>query len=392
LPSHRRHAAPLLGLLLALVFLAALAAPRPAQASRFLLAGIFDDAHVLDGDSSETFGVLQELHVKMIRVTLWWGGPKGVAASRPADATDPADPAYDWKAYDRVMRSASAAGIRVMLTILGTPTWESGGTTWNVAPEDPEDLEQFAVAAARRYDGTYTPSGQSKELPRVRYWTAWNEPNSPVFLRPQYRRVNGRWVVQSAVSYARICNAVVDGLKQNTVSKPLVACGVTAPRGNNQPGVSRSSVSPLVFVRAMKAAGADGFDAYAHHPYYGAPSETPSTPPANPGGGAPRAVTMGNLGVLIREEGRLYPHTRIWITEYGYQTDPPDTTFGVSWAKQALYLQDAWRIARASPRIDVFLWFLLQDEAPLGRWQSGLITVTGRRKPAFAAFAQLGSG
>jgi hypothetical protein len=139
----------------------------------------------------------------------------------------------------------------------------------------------------------------------------------------------------------------------------------------------------------MKSAGAQGFDAYAHHPYYGAPAETPSTPPSGADGQAPTAVTMGNLGTLLREEGRLYPHTRIWITEYGYQTNPPDTTFGVSWAKQALYLQQAWRMARASPRVDVFLWFLLQDEVPLGGWQSGLITADGRKKPAFAAMQRL---
>ena len=142
----------------------------------------------------------------------------------------------------------------------------------------------------------------------------------------------------------------------------------------------------------MRAAGARGFDAYAHHPYYGFRGETPTTPPAGgPAGGPPTAVAMGNLGVLIREVTRLYGPLRIWITEYGYQTNPPDRTFGVSWAKQALYLRQAWQLAHANPRIDVFLWFLLQDEAPLGRWQSGLLTVTGNRKPAFAVFAGLGS-
>jgi hypothetical protein len=372
---------------LAVVFL--LVAVPQASASRFLLTGVFDDAHILDGGSSDAFGLLSDLHVRMIRVTLWWGGPKGVAKSRAGDQSDPRDPAYDWSSYDRVVRAAAAKGIRVMLTILGTPTWESGAPNWNVAPRDPVDLEQFAEAAGRRYDGTFVPAGETAPLPRVRYWTAWNEPNSPVFLRPQYRRSGGRWIVQSAVSYARICDAVVIGIKKNTVAKPLVACGVTAPRGNNNPGASRSSVSPLVFLRAMKAAGAQGFDAYAHHPYYGAPSETPSTPPSSLDGRAPTAVTMGNLGTLLREEGRLYPRTRIWITEYGYQTNPPDTIFGVSWAKQALYLQQAWRIARASPRVDVFLWFLLQDEVPLGRWQSGLIAADGRKKPAFAALRRL---
>ena len=142
----------------------------------------------------------------------------------------------------------------------------------------------------------------------------------------------------------------------------------------------------------MRAAGARGFDAYAHNPYYGSRLETPSTPPASGARGQPTtAVTMGNLAVLIREVTRLYGPLRIWITEYGYQTNPPDGAFGVSWAQQALYLKQAWTLARANPRVDVFLWFLLQDEAPLGRWQSGLITVDGRRKPAFAVFASLGS-
>ena len=32
----------------------------------------------------------------------------------------------------------------------------------------------------------------------------------------------------------------------------------------------------------MKRAGATGFDAYAHHPYYGGPTETPATALARP--------------------------------------------------------------------------------------------------------------
>jgi hypothetical protein len=364
---------------------------RSASQSRYLQTGIFDDAHILGGDPATVFPMLAELHARMIRVTLWWGGPRGVATARPASPSDPADPAYDWKPYDRIVRAAAGEGIRVMFTILGTPAWASGSPAWNRAPRNAGDLESFAAAAARRYDGTFVPAGAAA-LPRVRYWTAWNEPNNPVFLRPQYRRVGGAWVVQSARDYARICNAVVAGVKSDQVSKPLVACGVTSPRGNNEAGAARASVSPIVFLRAMKAAGARGFDAYAHHPYYGFRNETPSTPPASgPIGQPPNAVTMGNLNVLIREVTRLYGRMRIWITEYGYQTNPPDRTFGVSWANQALYLRQAWQLARANPRVDVFLWFLLQDEAPLGRWQSGLVTVNGVRKPAFAVFAGLGS-
>ena len=38
----------------------------------------------------------------------------------------------------------------------------------------------------------------------------------------------------------------------------------------------------------------------------------------------------------------------------------------------------------------MMLWFLLRDEARIANgWQSGLVTTTGQKKPAFAAFAKL---
>jgi len=147
-------------------------------------------------------------------------------------------------------------------------------------------------------------------------------------------------------------------------------------------------VSPIPFLRAMKAGGAKGFDAYAQHPYYGSPAETPSTkPPPGLRGQPPTAVTLGNIDVLIGELDRLYGRQmRVWVTEYGYQTNPTDRIFGVTWSKQAAYLAQAVSIVRANPRIDMFLWFLLRDEQRLSGWQSGLMTYDGKRKPSFAAF------
>jgi hypothetical protein len=106
--------------------------------------------------------------------------------------------------------------------------------------------------------------------------------------------------------------------------------------------------------------------------------------------GAPAtAVTLGNLGDLIKEVTRLYGNKRIWITEYGYQTNPPDRLFGVTLTKQAQYLTQAFAIARKSPRIDMMLWFLLKDEPTVAGWQSGLLTASGAKKPSFAAFQRL---
>jgi hypothetical protein len=358
-----------------------------ASASRYLKMGIFDDAQVLYGTPEQVFPLLKTTHARLIRVNLWWEGPGiSVAHRRPKHAADPADPAYDWSTYDRTVRFAANYGMQTVFSIIGTPPWANAARGWNVAPTKAADLKAFAIAAATRYSGTYKgPDGNI--LPRVSSWIAWNEPNNPVFMRPQYVRSGSAWIIQSAKDYARICNAIVQGI--HSVEGGKVACGVTAPRGNNNPNSGRASVSPLAFLLALKKAGAKGFDAYAHHPYYGSPTETPSTKPSQGARGqAPTAVTLANLDVLTRSLTQLYGNVRLWITEYGYQTNPPDTFFGVTYAKQAAYLTQAVAIARANPRIDMFLWFLLKDEIRADGWQSGLMTSTGVKKPSFSAFVK----
>ncbi len=358
-----------------------------ASASRYLQIGIGDDAHVLYGTPEQVFPLLKSTGSRVIRVTMWWSGPAiSVSTTRPKRAVDPADPSYNWSTYDRAVTFAANNGMKVLFTIIGTPQWANAGKGWNAPPTKFSDLRLFSMAAAKRYSGTFKgPDGSI--LPRVSSWTAWNEPNNPVFLKTQYVRSGRKWVIRSAKDYAGICNAVVQGIHSMKGGK--VACGVTAPRGNNNPTTSRPSVSPVVFLRAMKKFGAKRFDAYAHHPYAGSASQTPtSKPPLGSRGQAPTAVTLGNLNVLEKELSRLYGNMRVWITEYGYQTNPPDPLFGVTWAKQAAYLKQAIAIARKDRRIDMFLWFLLKDESSFGGWQSGLMTARGAKKPSFAAFVK----
>jgi hypothetical protein len=369
-----------------LVALAVVLAPS-ASASPSLKVGIFDDGVVLYGEPDLVFPQLAKTGTQLLRVNLWWSGPGiSVATRKPKRPGDPKDPAYNWDTYDRTVRFSIVNNIQPIFSIIGTPPWANAAKGWNVAPTNARDLRLFAAAAQKRYSGTFV-NADGITLPRVSLWMAWNEPNNPVFLKPQYRRTGKTWAIQSGRDYAKMCNAVVQGVKSIQRSS-TVACGATGPRGNNNPNSSRPSVSPLPFLRAMKLGGAKGFDAYAHHPYYGSPAETPSTPPP-PGkrGRPPTAVTLGNIDVLIKEIDRLYgKRMRIWVTEYGYQTNPPDRFYGVTYSKQAKYLTQAVSVVRANPRIDVFLWFLLRDEERLGGWQSGLTTFEGKRKSSFNAF------
>jgi hypothetical protein len=365
--------------------LAATVQPDRAQAARGMLVGIYDPVQPIAAPE-KTFTTLANLRAQIIRLNLDW---YLIAKKQPTTPTDPADPAYDWSTYDSTVLNAAKKKIQVLFTIYGTPRWAQGRKKGvNRAPAKMKSLRYFALAAAKRYSGKFKRDDGTK-LPAVRRWLAWNEPNNPLFLKRQFRKTVDGWLVQSAIDYAKICAAVYSGVHGTLVASERVACGVTAPRGNNSPGSSRPSASPLTFMRAVRAAGLKTFDAWAHHPYYAGPADAPTSRPASAQGSAATAVTFGNLGDLIRELTRLYGNKRLWITEYGYQTNPPDRLFGVSYARQAAYLKQSFAIARANRRIDMMLWFLLRDEAPLGGWQSGLITRTGKRKPAFAAFRSL---
>ncbi|MEK6274719.1 MAG: hypothetical protein AABM30_05205 [Actinomycetota bacterium] len=366
--------------------LAGLAAPS-AKPSRGLIVGIFDEQATL-GLPDWAYPQYKSLGVEALRVNLYWGGASGVARKRrPANAVNPADPAYDWSQYDAMVKRSKENNIKVVFSILWTPTWAVGGPVKkkNRAPARMIDLRNFAYAAAKRYSGSFRPTGSSTPLPAVRHWLAWNEPNNPVFLRPQFLYAgNGRYKAVSPGIYTKMCNAIWSGIHLTGLGGEKVACGVTAPRGNNSGQQPRSSLSPIPFLRGMKRAGAR-FDVYAHHPYYQHPGETPSMPPPARG----TAVTLGNIGVLTSELSRLYGPKRLWITEYGYQTKPPDRSFGVTFSKQALYLKQAFAIARKNPRIDMMIWFLMKDEARIVGWQSGFFTASGRRKPSWLAFRRM---
>ena len=123
-------------------------------------------------------------------------------------------------------------------------------------------------------------------------------------------------------------------------------------------------------------------DVYAHHPYPLSRRETPTS------GGCCSCenITMANLERLLSQVQRAWgARKRIWLTEYGYQTNPPDRTMGVSQALQAATSPAAYRAYRA-PRVDMLIHFLVRDEDGVGRWQSGLWTFSDRAKLAAAAF------
>jgi hypothetical protein len=323
-----------------------------AQAAPSIQYGLQDDAWLAAGPGPNTLSArvatLEKLGVKIVRYNLRWDE---IAAQRPLDPRDDQDHAYDWSSADPVVNALHDAGIPVVLTIYGTPTWANGDRSPAYAPKSPTAIADFAHAAALHF-------------PFAKKWLIWNEPNVIRSLRPVSPSVYTRVLLNPA--YAAIHEAIPGA---------QVGGGVTAPRAN------AGGLSPIAWLTGMHAAHAR-FDAYAHNPYPSSPFETPFS------GGCRycTSVTMATLPRLLQTLGRDFGPKRVWLTEYGYQTSPPDHVAGVSYGKQALYTSEAALRAYQLPRVDMVIHFLYRDEPSLAGWQSGLQTVGGSIKPAFDAF------
>jgi hypothetical protein len=329
-------------LLLSAFVLAALAIPAAGQASPYVRSGVQDDAWLEFGPGTlnDRLDRLDDLGVDIVRVTLDW------RQTEPIRGTD------DWARADLLLNGLHEHGIAPLVTLYGTPRWANGGKSENWAPTSKWTFAAFARRVALRY-------------PFVHLWTIWNEPNQRRWLRPTSPRV----YVQ------RLLNPAVAAI-HNASPGSQVAGGVTAPRG------STGGVSPLDWVTGMRAAHAH-LDAYAHNPYPLRPGETPTT------GGCDHCttVTMATLPRLLNAVKRSFgTHTRIWLTEYGYQTNPPDRLLGVSYRTQARYESEASLRTYLAPRVDILVHYLVRDEPDPARWQSGLLTVGDLAKPSYQAF------
>jgi hypothetical protein len=323
--------------------LAASALAGTASAGPGLRVGLQDDAWLQFGPGTieERVQQLDSLGVELVRVTLEW---RNIETSRGT---------YAWERSDSILDALRAAGLTPLVGIWGTPGWANGGRGANTAPSSASSFASFARAAAERY-------------PWVRNWIVWNEPNQRRWLTPP-----------SPVLYVtRLLNPAAQAIK-GVIPRASIAGGATAPRGG--PG----GTSPVDFIRGMGRAGAR-LDAYAHHPHPLSPAESPSA------GGCDHCstISMASLERLLTETRRAFgSRVRIWLTELGYQTNPPDRVLGVGWGTQARFVAEAQHRAYRAAGVDVLIQYLLRDEPATSAWQSGLETVSGRVKPSMSAFS-----
>jgi hypothetical protein len=353
--------------------LAALVFPVLASAQPRMLVGFQDDPSLRwRDDRLAVFDLAQQANAGIARTTVYWSR---IAETRPVNAADPFDPAYRFDDLDEFVRNAGLHGMEVMLTIWGTPSWANGGKGQNYAPRSYVDMQNFARAVASRYSGRYPG------YPFVRYYTVWNESNLGLFLSPQY---DSKGKPVGPVIYARLYRAAYTGIKLGN-ARALVGIGETSARGRDRflgRQGTQETESPGKFAELLsKQKPALKFDAWSHHPYPTALTQTPTQKVRWPN------VTLSQLPHFEIELNKWFKRTGvpIWITEYAYQTKPEEPK-GVSYAQQAAYARQVLRIAAGDPRVQMFIWFILRDD-PTSAWKSGLVERDGTKKPGFGAFA-----
>ena len=352
-------------------------APAPSSAAvRPLVTGIsdFESTNLAD---QVVFDRIRAAGARFVRISLTWRSVAPLIRPPIWDPTNPADLNYRWGNVDTQVREAVGAGLTPLVQIYTAPEWaercriDSG----RGAPCDPrpEDVSQFATAAARRYSGAFGG------LPRVRYWELFNEPNLDYYFNPQFR--DGRPV--SPDLYRALLRAFAPAINSVSSSNLIVGPGM-APIG-----VPGDAIAPLNFMRRLlcmrglrhprPAGNCDGkipFDVWTTNPYTaGGPTHRAT---------GPNDVSLGDLPEMMRLlraseragriESELHP-VPFWITEFSWDSKPPDPG-GLSprilarWSAEAMYR--AWRAG-----ISKFFWLGIRDEANPQNKPSWLIENSG---------------
>ena len=246
---------------------------------------------------------------------------------------------------DSVVDGAAQRGMRVMLTVDGSPCWASsappsllGGCSASspataYPPSDPADYASMAHALVARYGN------------RLAAFEVWNEPdhvNELYFAGPD-----------KPTHYAAILRAAYPAIKSADPIVTVLAGSLVGANG--------------AFLQALYAAGIKGYyDAISVH-YYD--------------------LVLASLRSIRAVMTAAGDHSPVWLAEFGWTSCfPASTTQGghscVTPASEAADLADTLGLLPAAGWVDAAFVYNLHDTA---QYQFGLVDRGGARKPAFAA-------
>lgn len=288
-----------------------------------------------------------------------------------------------WGELDKVVNETSAAGIKLLLSVVRAPTWATGnGTHGMPSRENFGKFGEFMGAVAQRYKG------------KVQAYEIWNEQN--------YAIENGGTVAPAAF-YVDLLEAAYGRIKAADANA-IVVSGSPTPTATNRSDIA---IDELIYFDQMFKIPKfwNNVDVIGAH--FGGTHNPPDTKwPNNPG---PFPNWRDNSefywrriedvrDVIVRNG---HGDRQIWVTELGWATanDTPGYEYGNnnSLDEQAQYLTRALQMARYdyAPWVGgVFIWnlnFAVTASNPLHETASfGLLNPDWSPRPAYTAVQRFG--
>jgi hypothetical protein len=385
--------------LLALV--AVLAAPTAANAGSKQLSLMQDDAEMFgerEGeDPAAAMKEMKELGVDVLRTNVLFYRIYDDHTDRvkPAgfDPSDPNSPQYTrWNKTDTIVRLAKENGIKLMFTVSGPgPKWASerpgkcrGNRLCTYRP-DAKVFGQFVEAVAKRYRG------------QVDWYSLYNEPNigrtsgGDGWVMPQTTRTKAGTVQTAGVIYRELWKAGYKAIaKHDPARRGRVLFGEMAainapipkfyaalcldPDGKPFKGKMKR-LNKCGRVSKLKIGG------WAIHPYnqggFGPPNRKTTSKTALPQQYIPR---LHRLMKKAAARGRVPGGKGIYVTEFGYQTNPPDRISTITPKLHARYINETDRLFYGDPRIKTVGQYQLVDVDDVRQYNSGLRFAGGNKK------------
>jgi hypothetical protein len=393
-----------------LVLLAVLAAPTAANAGSRQLSLMQDDAEMFGDrpgeDPAAAMREMRDLGVDVLRTNVLFYRiyDDFTDRRRPAgfDASNPNSPHYTrWGPTDRIVDLARQNGIKLLFTISGPgPFWASQTPGKcrgrNLCPwrPNPKVFGQFVEAVAKRYRG------------RVDWYSIYNEPNigrsgigHPGWLMPQATGSRAGRVETAGVMYRELWKAGYRAIaKHDPARRGRVLFGEVAAISEPLPKLYAALCLDRTgqpFSGALRKAHKCGrvsklkIGGWAIHPYnqggFGPPNRRTASKTALPQQYIPR------LHRLMRQaaaRGRVPGGKGIYVTEFGYQTNPPDRISTITPKKHARYINESDRLFFGDPRVKTVSQYQLVDVDDVTQYNSGLRFAGGskRKKASYDAY------
>jgi polysaccharide biosynthesis protein PslG len=321
----------------------------------------------------EDFNRLARANIRTVRITFYW------------PAIETGNGRYNWLNVDGSVMRASAAGVTLIPTFIGSPQRVSDNPLRPPldSPSEQEQWQHFVSAAVDRYGrggefwdfvrqcdplpGFCRPNHPYRPLT---VWQAWNEPNLGIFWQPS----------PSPGEYGRLLELTNEAVKREDPGAELITGGIM-PGGLG----TKNAIGQNDFLAALYQQGAaDNFDGIDLHPYQRKPKH------------------VRGLVEDARALSQAYGDggTPLWVTEVGWSTKgskkDEQVTSRKGQAKRLTKTMKMLTAMRGAYGIRLASWFTYEDAEfeDYCDWcpGAGLLDKKEKPKPAWRRYLRITGG